>query len=65
MLSGSQVSDAAYFGAACDNVHNSFRCRLCGLFIAVCLVLGEGIFALVREQVLEVTPLEEVDNLEA
>ena len=65
MLSGSRVSDTAYFGAACDNIHNSFRCRLYRLFITACLTLDEGVFAPVREQVLEMTLLEEVGNLKA
>ncbi|KAL5553872.1 hypothetical protein UlMin_041273 [Ulmus minor] len=59
MSSGSRVSDAAYFGAACDNVHNYYGCRLYKLFVVACLALGEGIFSLVREQVVEVTLLEE------
>ena len=52
MSYGSQVSDAAYFGAACDNVHNSFGCRLYRFFIAASLALGECVLALVGEQVL-------------
>ena len=35
------------------------------MFVAACLELGKGVLALVIEQVLEVTPLEEVSDLEA
>lgn len=35
------------------------------MFVAACLALGECILALVGEQLLEVTPLEEVSDLEA
>ena len=65
MSSGSGVGDATYFGAACDNVHSSLGCRLCKLFAMACLALGECVFALVGEQVLEVTLFEEVGDLEA
>ena len=47
MSSGSRVGDATHFGAACDDVHNFFRCRFHGLFIAARLALGECVLALV------------------
>ena len=47
MLSGSGVGDATHFRAACDDVHYSFRYRLCGLFIAARLTLGECVLAFV------------------
>ena len=44
--SGSRVSDAVYFRATCDNVHDSFKSRFCE-FIVACLALGECVLALV------------------
>ena len=47
MSSGSGVGDATHFGAACDDVHYSFRCRFRGLFVTACLALGECLLAFV------------------
>ena len=65
MSSGSGVGDATHLRAACDDVDCPLRCRFCRLLVASCLALGECVFAFVCEQVLEVTPLEEVGDLEA
>ena len=44
--SGCRVSDAAYFGAACDVVHDFLGSRLSG-YIMACVALGKCPFALV------------------
>ena len=62
---GSQIGDATHFGAACDDIHNSLWYRLYELFFAAGFTLGKCVLTLVREQVLEVTPFEEIDDFEA
>ena len=47
MSSGSRVGDAIHFGAACDDVHYSFRCRFRRLLVAACLALGECVLAFI------------------
>ena len=47
MSSGSRTGDATHFGAACDDVHYSFRCRFRRLLIAARLMLGECVLAFV------------------
>ena len=45
MSSGRGVGDATHFGAACDDVHYSFRCRFHRLLVAARLALGECVLA--------------------
>ena len=42
---------------------NPIECRLRELFVAACFALDERILTLVREQVLEVTPLKKIGDL--
>ena len=47
MSFGNRVGDATHFGAACDDVHYSFRCRFCRLLVATRLTLGECVLSFV------------------
>ena len=60
-----RVCNSTHFRATRDDIHNPLRSGLCGLVIVACIVLSECVLGLVREQVLEMSFLEEVGNLEA
>ena len=60
MSPSGRVGNAAHFKATHDDVQS----RLYRLIIVLCIVLGECVLALVKEQVLEMPFLEEVYNHE-
>ena len=65
MSPSSRVGNTADFRATCDDIHCSLRSGLCRLVVVMCIALGECVLALVKEQVLEMSLLEEVGNRKA